>query len=56
MLIQIQSGDKGPRKVEVTPDDGEPFSFTAASLDEAHKTLKAGRKDGWDTIRPKKTK
>lgn len=57
MLIQIESVAKdGPRKVNVTPDDGEPFEFTAANLKEAHKTLKAGQKDGWDTIRPAKLK
>lgn len=53
MLIQIESGTKdSPRKVLVTPDEGEPFEFQATNLADAHKTLKAGRKDGWDTIRP----
>lgn len=53
MLIQIESVAKdAPRSVLVTPDDDEPFEFTAANLADAHKTLKAGQKDGWDTIRP----
>lgn len=57
MLIQIESVAKdGPRKVAVTPDDGEPFEFIAVNLADAHKTLKAGRTDGWDTIRPVKPK
>ena len=55
MKIEIESVVKdGPRKVVVTPDVGEPFEFTAANLKDAHKTLKAGQKDGWDTIRPGK--
>jgi len=57
MKIEIESVAKdGPRSVTVTPDDGEPFSFTAKDLADAHKTLKAGQKDGWDTIRPSKPK
>jgi hypothetical protein len=57
MLIQIESGDKNAkRKVRVEPDDGEPFEFQAANLVEAHKSLAAGRKDGWDSLRPKKAK
>lgn len=53
MLIQIESGKKDdPRKVTVTPDEGEPFEFDAANIAEAHKTLKAGQKHGWDSIRP----
>lgn len=57
MKIEIESVAKdGPRSVAVTPDEGEPFSFTAANLADAHKTLKAGHKDGWDSIRPAKPK
>lgn len=53
MLIQIESGGKdGPRKVVVTEDGMEPVEFTAASLPEAHKTLKKGRVEGWDAVRP----
>lgn len=55
MLIQIESSTKdSPRIVEITPDDGEPFSFKADNLADAHKKLKAARKDGWDTLRPAK--
>ena len=54
MLIQIESVEKdGPRKVVVTDGD-ESHEFTAADLKEAHKLIKQGRKDGWDTVTPSK--
>ena len=57
MLIQIDSGKpEDKRSVTVTDEGMEPLIFTAANLSEAHKMLKQGRKDGWDTLRPKKAK
>ncbi len=52
MKIEIESVAKdAPRKVVVTPDEGEPFSFTAPNLAAAHHLLRAGRRNGWDTLR-----
>jgi len=57
MLIQIESGDaKSPRTVRIEPDDGESLEFTAKTIAEAHKMIAQGRKDGWDSLRPKKGK
>ena len=57
MLINIESGDKdSKRKVRIEPDGEEPFEFQADSLSEAHKAIKQARKDGRDTLRPKKGK
>lgn len=55
MQINIESakGD-GPRKVEVIPNEGKPFTFTADTLDDAHAMLRKGLEDGWDSIRPAK--
>lgn len=53
MLINIESG-KGPLKVAVSQDDGDVIEFTAPTLKDAHKMLKDARKNGWDTLRPKK--
>lgn len=48
MIIQIESGDaQSKRKVTVTPDEGEPYSFTAENIKEAHKVLKVQRAEGW---------
>lgn len=56
MLIQIESVEKdGPRKVVVTDGD-ESHEFTASDIKDAHKLIKQGRKDGWDTVTPKKGK
>lgn len=55
MLIQISSGGKDDaRTVTVTDDGMEPLEFKAKSLAEAHKLLKQGREDGFDSLRPKK--
>jgi hypothetical protein len=51
MLIQIESGTaKGARKVHVEHDDGSVTDFTAPSLGDAHKMIRAARKDGWDAL------
>ena len=57
MKITISSGKPGdPRDVTVEDEGMEPVSFKAANLSDAHKQLKGGMKDGWDTLRPKKAK
>ena len=57
MKITISSGKPAdPRDVTVEDEGMVPLSFKAKSLDEAHKTLKQGFKDGCDSLRPAKGK
>lgn len=53
MHIQIESVEKdGPRKVVITTDEGETVNLKADDLKHAHKLIKQGREDGWDTVTP----
>lgn len=57
MLIQIlPHGKDGAREVAVTDETGELAKFTAPTLKDAHKMIKAGRKDGWDSLKAKPAK
>lgn len=50
MLILISDADKaGKRQVTVTDDGAEIFSASVADLAEAHKVIKAARKNAWAT-------
>lgn len=51
MHINIgDADDSGSRKVTVTDGTTTLAEFTAADTIEAHKLLKRGRKDGWETL------
>jgi hypothetical protein len=57
MKIEISSGGKDdPRTVKVTGEEMEPFEFKAENLSDAHKLIKQGRNDGWDTLKTAKPK
>lgn len=55
MNITISSGKPDEaRDVRVEQDGATLASFKAKNLAEAHKLLKQGRNDGWDTLKSKK--
>lgn len=55
MKITISSGTADePRDVLVEDESGKLASFKAKNLKAAHKMLKQGRTEGWDTVTPVK--
>lgn len=53
MMIQISSGDKDDaRTVIITDEDMDPVELKADNLSHAHKLIKQGRADGWETVTP----
>jgi hypothetical protein len=56
MKITISSGKpEDPRDVTIE-GDGDPVSFKAKNLADAHRLIKQGRKDGWDSVKAKSAK
>ena len=57
MKITISSGKPGdPRDVTVEDAGVELASFKAKGLHDAHRLLKQGRENGWDSLKPAKAK
>lgn len=57
MKITITSGKADEaRDVTIEDADAAPVTFKAANLSEAHKLIKKGRTEGWDTLKAKPAK
>lgn len=53
MLIQICDADKnGKRPIRVMDGETEVFTSVADDLAAAHKLVRRGNRDGWETVTP----